>query len=226
MIFDSILFSAYVLTAVLTAIYILLRREAVKRRQDEAQRHSEQKFQSVFNELYEFVELLTPEGIFIEVNHAPLAFAQVAREAVLGKPFWEFPSWQLTPELTEVAKTAVAQAAAGRFFRTEVTLINNAVKFSPPETTITVAAERQTEQVCFRVIDQGRSIPADKLETIFGRFQQVDASDSCQKGGTGLGLAICRLIVQQHGGRIWAKSELGRGSTFYFTLPILENSVD
>ena len=68
------------------------------------------------------------------------------------------------------------------------------------------------------VIDQGRGIPADKLETIFDRFQQVDASDSRQKGGTGLGLAICRSIVQQHGGRIWAEAQVDQGATFYFTL--------
>ncbi|OUC15347.1 MAG: hypothetical protein B0A82_07445 [Alkalinema sp. CACIAM 70d] len=72
--------------------------------------------------------------------------------------------------------------------------------------------------VLFQVKDQGRGIPADKLESIFGQFQQVDASDSRKKGGTGLGLAICRSIIQQHGGRIWADSVLGEGSTFYFTL--------
>ncbi|NJR64840.1 MAG: response regulator, partial [Leptolyngbyaceae cyanobacterium CRU_2_3] len=62
---------------------------------------------------------------------------------------------------------------------------------------------------------------ADKLESIFGRFQQVDASDARQKAGTGLGLAICRTILQYHGGQIWAESQLGEGSTFFFTLPIL-----
>ena len=69
------------------------------------------------------------------------------------------------------------------------------------------------------VIDHGRGIPADKLETIFGRFQQVDASDSRQKGGTGLGLAICRTIVLQHSGRIWAERNPVRGSTFRIFLP-------
>jgi len=78
---------------------------------------------------------------------------------------------------------------------------------------------RLTSTVLFKVKDQGRGIPADKLETIFERFHQVDASDSRKKGGTGLGLAICRSIVQQHGGRIWVESTLGEGSTFYFTLP-------
>ncbi len=76
-------------------------------------------------------------------------------------------------------------------------------------------------RLLFQVKDRGRGIPNDKLETIFGRFQQVDASDSRKKGGTGLGLAICRSIVQHHGGEIWAQSTLGEGSTFYFTLPVL-----
>ncbi len=101
-----------------------------------------------------------------------------------------------------------------------VNLINNAIKFSPAETTISVDAETQLQQVFFQVTDQGRGIPTEKLETIFGRFQQIDTSDSRQKGGTGLGLSICRLIVQLHDGHIWAESELGQGSTFWFTLPI------
>jgi two-component system sensor histidine kinase VicK len=71
------------------------------------------------------------------------------------------------------------------------------------------------------VKDQGRGIPADKLEMVFERFQQVDASDCRQKGGTGLGLAICRSIVQQHGGRIWVESVLGEGSTFFLSLPVI-----
>ena len=77
-----------------------------------------------------------------------------------------------------------------------------------------------TLYVLFSVKDQGCGIPSDKLDSIFGRFQQVNVSDSRQKGGTGLGLAICRSIVQQHNGQIWAESILGEGSTFYFTLPV------
>ncbi len=75
-------------------------------------------------------------------------------------------------------------------------------------------------KILFKVRDHGRGIPPEKLESIFGRFQQVDVSDRRQKRGTGLGLAICKNIVQQHGGHIWVESVLGEGSTFYFTLPI------
>jgi len=99
-------------------------------------------------------------------------------------------------------------------------LLSNSIKFSPQDGTISVTAEQLENQMLFRVKDQGSGIPADKLESIFGRFQQVDASDSKAKGGTGLGLAICRQIVEQHEGKIWAESTLGEGSTFCFTLPI------
>lgn len=77
-----------------------------------------------------------------------------------------------------------------------------------------------TPCIVFIVKDQGRGIPAGKLDNIFGRFQQVDVSDARQKGGTGLGLAICKSIIQQHGGQIWVESVVGQGSTFYFTLPL------
>jgi DNA-binding response OmpR family regulator len=98
-------------------------------------------------------------------------------------------------------------------------LLSNAIKFSPPDSTVTVTIEKSTEGVSINVADEGRGIPEDKLETIFDRFQQVDASDSRQKGGTGLGLAICRTIVEQHGGRIWAEQNSLRGATFRMFLP-------
>ncbi|WP_017721225.1 PAS domain S-box protein [Kamptonema formosum] len=87
------------------------------------------------------------------------------------------------------------------------------------------AREPAPAELLIAVADQGRGIPAEKLDTIFERFQQVDSSDSRAFGGTGLGLAICRTIVQQHGGRIWAESTLGHGSTFCFTLPLRLDTV-
>jgi two-component system sensor histidine kinase VicK len=107
-----------------------------------------------------------------------------------------------------------------RVLQTLTNLISNAIKFSPPGTEIHLRARRiDVNEAEIQVRDQGRGIPSDKLESIFERFHQVDASDSRTMGGTGLGLAICRSIVNQHGGRIWASSALGRGSTFHFTLP-------
>jgi len=107
-----------------------------------------------------------------------------------------------------------------RILQTLNNLISNAIKFSPPGSEIHLTARNLDEnEALIEVRDQGRGIPADKLEHIFERFQQGDASDSRALGGTGLGLAICRSIITQHGGRIWATSAPDQGTTFHFTLP-------
>ncbi len=106
-----------------------------------------------------------------------------------------------------------------RIIQTLLNLTGNAIKFSEPGSTVRLDAAEDGDEVHFRVRDDGRGIPADKLESIFERFQQVDSSDTRQKGGTGLGLAISKGIVERHGGRIWAESELGVGTTVHFTLP-------
>ncbi len=110
-----------------------------------------------------------------------------------------------------------------RLLQVLINLLSNAIKFSPSHSTIKLTVKLvpdPTPYLEFTVADQGRGIPTEKLESIFERFQQVDTSDSREKNGTGLGLAICRSIVQQHGGTIWAESQLGTGSIFYFTIPI------
>ncbi len=116
-----------------------------------------------------------------------------------------------------------------RLIQVLINLLSNAIKFSPSDSQITLAVKTfmSTELTPlesifvtqFSISDQGRGIPHQKLEAIFEPFQQVDASDSREKGGTGLGLAICRNIIEQHYGRIWVKSTLGQGSTFYFMIP-------
>ncbi len=111
-------------------------------------------------------------------------------------------------------------AANDAVIQTLTNLLSNALKFSPADSTIAISVQQQKDALLFKISDRGRGIPADKLETIFNRFQQVDASDARTKGGTGLGLAICRTIIEQHGGKIWVESTLGTGSTFFFTLPI------
>lgn len=114
-------------------------------------------------------------------------------------------------------------ADADRITQTLTNLIDNAIKFSPTGSTIEISVVANESMATFSVRDAGRGIPPDKLESVFDRFQQVDASDSREKGGSGLGLPISRGIVQQHGGRMWVESVLGEGTTFLFTLPLAAN---
>jgi PAS domain S-box-containing protein len=108
-----------------------------------------------------------------------------------------------------------------RILQALMNLISNAIKFSEEGQTVRVGVTREGRELCFFVEDHGRGIPADKIDSVFERFAQVDASDSREKGGTGLGLPISRSIIHQHGGRIWIDSELGRGATIHFALPAL-----
>ncbi len=112
-------------------------------------------------------------------------------------------------------------ADGDRILQTLTNLIGNSIKFSTPSSEIRLRAHlNASEMVQIEVHDEGCGIPADKLDIIFERFQQGDASDSRAMGGTGLGLAICRSIVKEHGGDIWAESVAGKGSSFYLTLPM------
>jgi len=106
-----------------------------------------------------------------------------------------------------------------RLAQVVINLVGNAIKFSPKGGTVWIEATRDATEVRVRVADSGRGIPAAEVERVFERFTQVERADASQKGGTGLGLAIARAIVLQHGGRIWVESELGKGSTFQFTIP-------
>jgi PAS domain S-box-containing protein len=110
-------------------------------------------------------------------------------------------------------------ADTDRIVQTLTNLLGNALKFSPPGGVVRLEATPGDGTVVFAVHDDGRGIPADKLDSVFERFEQVDSSDARQKGGTGLGLAISRGIVERHGGRIWAESTEHVGTTVRFSLP-------
>lgn len=103
-------------------------------------------------------------------------------------------------------------------------LLHNAIKFTPDEGTITVHASfsEKEEAVMISVEDTGSGIAAEELNRIFERFYKSDRARTRHRSGTGLGLAISRHIVQGHNGRIWVVSKEGKGSTFYFTLPIVD----
>jgi len=121
--------------------------------------------------------------------------------------------------LVHEAEPVAMLADEDRVVQALTNLLGNAIKFSPPGSTVTVQASSNGSAVVFSVRDQGRGIPADKLTTIFNRFEQVDASDSREQGGVGLGLPISRSLIELHGGRLSVESRVGEGSTFWFTIP-------
>lgn len=99
-------------------------------------------------------------------------------------------------------------------------LLENAVKYSPPESKIEVSAKVEDDFLVVGVNDQGPGISSTDQDILFGPFQRLEGSRPDGTRGVGLGLLVCRRLVEAHGGRIWVESEPGKGSTFYFTLPL------
>ena len=125
-------------------------------------------------------------------------------------------------EIVTQAESISLVADADTILQTITNLLGNAIKFSQAGSTVWLTACKREEDVLFQVKDEGEGIPADKLKSIFERFNQVDATNSRKKGGTGLGLSICQKIVEMHGGKIWVESSFGMGSSFFFSLPLRE----
>lgn len=129
---------------------------------------------------------------------------------------------------SDVAQPILLVTDPDRLIQVLTNLLSNAIKFSDWGAKISITVELPSAEnfALFMVKDHGRGIPEEHLESIFERFKQIEASDSRKQGGTGLGLAICRSIVEQLGGQIWVKSELGQGSCFYFTIPLNQQEMN
>jgi two-component system, OmpR family, phosphate regulon sensor histidine kinase PhoR len=126
---------------------------------------------------------------------------------------------QVTLQMDTPTELPIVHVDAGRVEQVITNLIHNAIKFTPPGGEIRVSATiGDAQTLVIKVADTGVGIAPDDLPRIFERFYKADRARS--GGGTGLGLAIAKHIVQAHGGRIWVESRLGKGSTFFFTLPL------
>jgi two-component system, NtrC family, sensor histidine kinase KinB len=120
------------------------------------------------------------------------------------------------------SQLTMVTADAERIERVLTNLITNALKYSPASSSVTIGVEQLPDQAIVSVTDKGAGIAAEELSRLFQRFTRGRAGPKADVAGLGLGLYIARLIVEAHGGRLWAESELDKGSTFSFSLPIGE----
>ena len=154
----------------------------------------------------------------IEWNMTPIDFIEIIHSSVrVMKAMAEEKGLDLTTQVP--IPSLVLEGDHDRLIQVVTNLINNAVKFTKTGN-ITVSVEQMPQGVKVGVSDTGVGLAPEHQEMIFERFTQVKNRDRGKPTGTGLGLAICREIVEHHGGKIWVESQLGQGSTFYFTLPL------
>jgi signal transduction histidine kinase len=159
----------------------------------------------------------------IEAGRMELVLAEYSVQDVVETIRTSLQSLALEKGLEFVAAVdddiPVAFGDGKRITQCLMNLVGNALKFSK-HGRVALAVEQQGRNLLYRVSDTGIGIPKDELENIFGEFQQVDTAITREFSGTGLGLNITKKFVEMHGGRIWVESELGVGSTFFFTVPL------
>jgi signal transduction histidine kinase len=119
-----------------------------------------------------------------------------------------------------VCRDLLLHAGQTQFKQIVFNLLHNAIKFTPEGGSIRVEASRECGSARFMMADTGVGIPTEEHEAVFDDFHQVAAATAGRPQGTGLGLPITKQLVELHGGRIWLESEPGKGSRFFFTLPV------
>ena len=122
----------------------------------------------------------------------------------------------------EVGMDFLVEGDDARLMQVLSNLISNAAKFSPKGADIKISVVRKEEMVRISVSDQGPGIPVRSQSQIFQKFFQADGSSTREKGGTGLGLSISKAIVEHHNGSIDFDTKVGKGTTFYFDLPVAD----
>lgn len=164
----------------------------------------------------DLLEIEKVEAGMLELNKSQLPVNDVFKQSADAV---NIIAQQRKVEIVIETTDAKVFADRDRMVQILVNLLTNAVKFSPPNSKITLSAQKSEDFVEISVTDQGRGIPSNLISSIFERFKQVRESDSKTDGGSGLGLAICKGLVELHGGDISATSEEGKGSVFSFRIP-------
>jgi signal transduction histidine kinase len=168
----------------------------------------------------ELLEIERYEAGMLHIELAPVnlrSLAQAAIDSLRSIAQSKDIQISLTADLDSAER--LVKMDGEKISRVFINLLANAIKFSAVGAKIVVKVEYESTIVRAKVIDRGRGIPANQLDKVFDRFQQVQSSDGQSGAGSGLGLAICRAIIEAHQGKIGVYSEVGKGSTFWFELP-------
>ena len=172
----------------------------------------------------DILDLAKIEAGKLELQMLPLDPAELVAEAVaeingMADQFRVRLAWHSDPSWIDHRPSLLGDR--DRLLQVLINLLSNAIKVSPPDSVVETRVEAAGgASVRISVRDQGPGIPAHELGRIFGKFQQIDSSDTRARGGTGLGLAISKAIVDEHGGTIGIETEEHKGSTFWFEIPL------
>ncbi|MBE7474489.1 MAG: hypothetical protein DPW09_32865 [Anaerolineae bacterium] len=155
----------------------------------------------------------------LELERRPVAMLDIIHQTTLKlQGFAHQQKVKLIPKLPALLPTVMGDTQ--RLEQVLTNLIGNAIKFSKADGEVIVTASANDSELRVEVKDNGIGIPTEALDRIFSRFYQVEDKSERSARGSGLGLHIAQRIIKAHGGRIWAESEAGQGSTFCFTLPL------
>jgi PAS domain S-box-containing protein len=163
----------------------------------------------------------------LEAGRLSAGVEPIALDAFIRKTIASlFPPELASRCIIRAPKGLIVQAGPNKTALILRNLVDNALQYSPHESAVTVTAERlNSREALVAVTDSGYGIPACELEHVFDRLYRGRQEGPGAKGGYGMGLYLCRLLVTTQGGRIWAESEVGKGSAFRFTLPLMEMEV-
>jgi PAS domain S-box-containing protein len=203
------------LNTVTMAISLMLETTPVERTQERRQQEIVRRAADRMNRMIQdLLEVKRMESGHLSIDVKAESPDDLVNDTIdMLRPLASGSSIEMVASVAENLPSVLADAA--RIQQVLSNLVGNAVKFTPRQGTITVVADLLDTEVRFAVIDTGPGIPPEQVPHIFGRFWQAKSSD---RRGIGLGLAIAKGIVEAHNGRIWVESQVGLGSTFYFTL--------
>jgi signal transduction histidine kinase len=206
------------LTSLLTGLQTLTRVGELNALQTELLELSARGGQTLLGMINDLLDIDKLEDGSLKLEYATLSVESLVRQAVQ----------QVAPLAAETGIALRSDSEADRvsadeekLVRTLVNLLANAIKFTPAGGTVclSVCPDGTEKALRFSVTDTGEGIPAEAFERIFEKFGQVESRYAGRRMSTGLGLTFCKMVVEAHGGRIWVESELGKGSTFTFTIP-------